>query len=499
MKRHALISVYDKSSLKKICVVLNKFNIGIISTGATAKKIISFGYECSEVSNLTKFKEILDGRVKTLNPKLHASILYKRNNPEHENTFKKLNFPIIDFVIVNFYPFSSISNKETSRKKTEMIDIGGPSMVRSASKNFESVTTISDKKFYDPLIKELEKNKGVTSLTFRKKMAEKNFKLTSDYDLSIFKWFNKNKKKKINNKIKLKYGENPNQKAYYLINSKQNLFNSQLHGKNLGYNNIVDISDGLNCLKEFKEPTCVIIKHNNPCGIASADNIENAYKKAIMSDPISAFGGVILFNKKINISLAKKINSRFFEAIVAPKIYNKTLGTLSVKKKLIIIDSYGLKNNDKQIFKSVNSGVLYQEENQFKLTASKIKLVSKKSVSKKRIEDLIFAFKVAKHVKSNAIVLADNKQTLGIGAGQMSRLDSTRMAILKYKDFFKNRTFVCASDAFFPFTDNIKLLLKLKCKAIIQPGGSINDDKIIEFAKSKKTSLYFVKNRIFKH
>jgi phosphoribosylaminoimidazolecarboxamide formyltransferase / IMP cyclohydrolase len=499
MKRKALISVYDKSSLKKICNVLNKFNIEIISTGATAKKIISFGYECSEVSNLTKFKEILDGRVKTLNPKLHASILYKRNNPEHKKAFKKLNFPVIDFVIVNFYPFTKISIKETTEKKIEMIDIGGPSMIRSASKNFESVTTICDKKFYDPLIRELKKNEGVTSLAFRKKMAKKNFKITSDYDLSIFKWFNENNKKKINNKIKLKYGENPNQKAHYLTNSKQNLFNSQLHGKKLGYNNILDISDGLNCLKEFQEPTCVIIKHNNPCGIASADNIESAYKKAIMSDPLSAFGGVVLFNKKINTVLGKKINSRFFEAIVAPKINNKTLETLSVKKRLIIIDSFGLKNKNKQIFKSVNSGVLYQDENQYKVTKSKIKLVSKKSVSKETMDDLIFAFKVAKHVKSNAIVLANNKQTLGIGAGQMSRLDSTRMAILKYKDFFKNRKFVCASDAFFPFTDNINLLLKLKCRAIIQPGGSINDDKIIEFAKTKKTSLYFVKNRVFKH
>ena len=204
MKRNALISVYDKSSINKICSVLNKFNIGIISTGATAKKINSLGYKCNEISSLTKFKEILDGRVKTLNPKLHASILYKRDNLKHEKTFKKLNFPIIDFVIVNFYPFTKISNKKNPEKKIEMIDIGGPSMIRSASKNFASVTTICDKKFYDPLIKELIKNNGITSLSFRKKMAENNFKLTSDYDLYIFKWFNGNKKKKSENKINIK-------------------------------------------------------------------------------------------------------------------------------------------------------------------------------------------------------------------------------------------------------------------------------------------------------
>ncbi len=499
MKKNALISVYDKSEITKICDVLERFNIGIISTGETAKKIISLGYKCKEISNLTKFKEILDGRVKTLNPKLHASILYKRDNPEHQKTFNKLNFPIIDFVIVNFYPFTKISNKEIDEKKIEMIDIGGPSMIRSASKNFVSVTTICHKKFYGPLIKELIKNNGVTSLSFRKKMAERNFKLTSDYDLSIFKWLNGNKNKETKNKIKIKYGENPNQKAYYLTNSKSNLFNSQLGGKNLGYNNILDISDGISCLKEFKEPTCVIIKHNNPCGVASAKNINLAYNKALQADVISAFGGILLFNKKIDVKIAKLINHNFFEAVVAPKINKKTLEVLKIKKNLIIIDSSKLTENNGYSLKSVNSGTLYQEINNYKVLKKNIKLVTKKTASQRILDDLIFAFKVAKHVKSNAIVLAYNKQTLGIGAGQMSRLDSTRMAIIKYKDFFKKKEFVCASDAFFPFTDNIELLLKEKCKAILQPSGSKNDQKIIDYATLQNTSLYFINNRVFKH
>jgi len=499
MRRNALISVYDKSSLKNICGVLNKFNIGIISTGATAKKIISLGYNCKEISNLTKFKEILDGRVKTLNPKLHASILYKRNNPEHEKVFKELNFPTIDFVIVNFYPFTKISNKDKPDKKIEMIDIGGPSMIRSASKNFESVTTICDKKYYNPLIKELNKNKGVTSLSFRKKMAEKNFKITSDYDLSIFKWFNRDKKKLTNNKIKIKYGENPNQKAYYLTNKKSNLFSSQLSGKSLGYNNILDISEGVNCLKEFDEPTCVIVKHNNPCGVASASNIKNAYLKAVESDPVSAFGGVVLVNRKIDKDLARLIHSRFYEIILAPKFNILSLKILTSKKKLIIINSSNLKETNNKIFKSVNSGTLYQDFNSYRISKSKIKLVSKKKPSNKTLEDLIFAYKVAKHVKSNAIVFAKNKQTVGIGAGQMSRLDSTRIAILKYKDAFNHKNFVCASDAFFPFTDSLKKILKLNCKAIIQPGGSKNDHKIIDYAVKKKAALYFIKNRVFKH
>ncbi len=382
-----------------------------------------------------------------------------------------------------------------------MIDIGGPSMIRSASKNFASVTTICDKKYYNSLIKELTKNKGVTSLTFRRKMAERNFKLTSDYDLSIFKWFNKDKKRKKDRerKIKIKYGENPNQKAYYITNTKSNLFSSQLSGKNLGYNNILDVSEGLDCLNEFHEPTCVIIKHNNPCGVASAANIKEAYLKAVESDPVSAFGGVVLVNRKIDKELARLLYDKFYEIILAPKFSVLSLKILKSKEKLIIIDSSNLKKINNKIFKSVNSGTLYQEINSFKITKPDIKLVSKKKSSNKVLEDLMFAYKVAKHVKSNAIVFARNKQTVGIGGGQMSRLDSTRMAILKYKDIFNHKTFVCASDGFFPFTDNIEKLLKLDCRAIIQPRGSKNDNKIIEYAIKKKAALYFVKNRVFKH
>ena len=498
LKSNALISVYDKSNLKKLCLTLTKYNIGLISTGATAKKIISLGFKCEEISNLTKFKEILDGRVKTLNPKIHASILFNRNNSDHKKIFKKLNFPKIDFVIVNFYPFSKISNKEEPSKKIDMIDIGGPSMIRSASKNFESVTTICTKTYYDHLINELEKNNGETTINFRRQMAKQNYKLTSDYDLSIFKWFDK-KNNKAANKIKIKYGENPNQKAFFLKKSNNNIFSAQVGGKKIGYNNILDISEGLDCLSEFTEPTCVIIKHNNPCGVASANKIKNAYLKAVQSDPISAFGGVVLLNKKIDNSLSKLIIQNFYEVVVAPKFNKTSLDTLKSKKKLIIINSKNLKEKNKITFKSVRSGTLYQESNTYKVLKSKIDLVTQKKSSKKTIDDLLFAFKVAKHVKSNAIVLADNKQTIGIGAGQMSRLDSTRLAISKYKDFFNNRKFVCASDAFFPFVDNIRLLLKLRCNAIIQPSGSKNDHKIIDYAKKNDASLYFVETRVFKH
>lgn len=499
LESNALVSVFEKTDLKKLCSTLVKFNIGIISTGSTAKKIITLGFPCKELSSLTKFKEILDGRVKTLNPKVHASILFKRNDKDHVKTFEKFNFPKIDFVIVNFYPFAKIVDSNNPKKKLEMIDIGGPTLIRSASKNFESVTTICDKKYYKFLIKELLKNKGKTSLAFRKEMAEKNFKLTSEYDLSIYKWFTKKNIKYSSNKIKIKYGENPNQKAYFIKSSKSNILSSQVSGKTISYNNILDVSEGFSCLSDFQEPTCVIIKHNNPCGVASAKNITTAYLKAIQSDPISAFGGIILLNRRINKKLAGIIKKKFFEAIVAPKFSKTVLGIFNSKKSLIIIDSVNLKKEKKMNFKSVNSGTLYQEENSYNIKKSQAILVSRKKASGRVIEDMVFAFKVAKHVKSNAIVLVNNKQTYGIGAGQMSRLDSTRMAILKYKDFFKNKKFVCASDAFFPFTDNIQLLIKNKCKAIIQPSGSKNDNKIISYATKNKISLYFVNNRVFKH
>ena len=499
LKSNALISVYDKSNLKKICSILKKYNIGIISTGGTATKIKSLGFKCEEISNVTKFKEILDGRVKTLHPKIHASLLFKRNNTNHEKIFKSLNFPRIDFIIVNLYPFSTMSHKVVSSKKIEMIDIGGPSMIRSASKNFNSVTTICDRKYYKSFINELEKNNGETTLSFRKQMAKNNFKLTSDYDLSIFKWFDEKNRKKARDSIKIKYGENPNQKAYFVKSSKSNIIDSQINGKNISYNNILDISEGLNCVSEFIEPTCVILKHNNPSGVASSNNIQTAYVKALASDPVSAFGGTIILNRNIDENLAKIINHSFFEVLVAPKFSKKSLEVLKLKKNLIIINSANLKLTKHLNLRSVNSGTLFQETNTFKINKNSIRIVTKKRSSKKIIDDLLFAFKVAKHVKSNAIILAKNKQTLGIGAGQMSRIDSIRIAILKYKDFFKDQSFVCASDAFFPFTDSIKTLKKYKCKAIIQPGGSKNDNKIIEYSDKNGISLYFSNTRVFKH
>ena len=502
-KKYALISVFDKKNLFSICQILNKYNIVLISTGSTAKEIRKKGFRCKLLSDLTKFPEILDGRVKTLHPKIHASLLYDRSKKSHLTIFKKLNFPIIDFVVVNLYPFEKvIKSTQHLEKCIEMIDIGGPTMLRSAAKNFNSLTTISSISDYKKFIQNMNKNKGETSLQFRAKMAQKVFSRMSKYDNIISNWFlnKKNKSLKNKNRIELKYGENPNQRAsYHLDNFNNSLFKSKIQGKDLGYNNILDLDAGLSCIQEFNEPTCVIIKHNNPCGVASSNSIYNAFTKALKADPISAFGGVIILNRFVNKKLATKLSRSFYEIIAANKFNKEALDILKRKKKLILIKTLNLIPQNKKEIKIVIGGYLKQERNLISITKKDLVCVSKNEANLKTLKDLIFAFKVCKHVKSNAIVLAHNKKTVGIGAGQMSRLDSTKIAILKKNKINNIKKFVAASDAFFPFTDNIKLLIKNKCYSIIQPKGSINDKKIINFANKKNVTLYFTKYRIFKH
>ena len=495
---YALISVFDKKNLFQICEALCSLNIKIISTGSTSKKIKDLGFKCKTVSDFTKFPEILEGRVKTLHPKIHASILYNREKKDQRLTFKKINFPRIEFVIVNLYPFDKINKQKADKSHIiEMIDIGGATLLRSAAKNFNSITAISDISDYNKFIKNINNNKGLTSLRFRKEMAQKVFSTMSDYDLNISNWL---KKKEATKKITLKYGENPNQKSFfYLEDSKNSIFKNQISGKRLGYNNILDFDSGMNCIEEFTEPTCVIIKHNNPCGVASGKTIKQAFEKAFQCDPISAFGGIVILNRNINYELSKLLSEKFFEIVGAKNFNKKSILTLQNSKKLILIKTSKLKLNRNYEIKKVIGGFLSQEKNNQKITKKDLTCVSYSKKSKKIIEDLIFAFKVCKHVKSNAIVLVKKKQTIGIGAGQMSRIDSTNLALLKKENNFKNSNFVAASDAFFPFTDNRKILSKNNCDAIIQPSGLINDKKIIKFADDKKLGLYFTKYRLFKH
>ena len=501
-KSYALISVFDKKNLFYLCKNLKKHNIHLISTGSTSNKIKELGYKSINVSNLTKFKEIFDGRVKTLHPKIHASLLFKRNNEKHLSIFKKLNFPIINYVIVNLYPFNKLVKKTKDQDQLiEMIDIGGHTLLRSAAKNFESITTICSPNDYKNFIHNIGLNKGKTSLEFRKKMALKVFKKTSVYDQKIFDWMNINIKIKLkkNKKINLKYGENPNQKSYFVQDNTKNIFNQKFQDKRLGYNNILDVSEGLKCLREFSEPTCVIIKHNNPCGVASATSIKEAFIKAYKSDSLSAFGGVVLLNRVVNKKLSDLILKNFFEVIVAKNFHHNAKNNLKSKKNMILLSFSKSKNLKTKEIKSVIGGKLVQEKNMIKISSKMMRLVSRKKTHKKILDDLVFAFKVTKHVKSNSIVLVNNKQTVGIGAGQMSRYDSTRVALMKKNDNFPNIKFVCASDGFFPFTDSLNLLKKNKCSTIVQPMGSKNDNIIIHFAIKNNISLYFTKLRVFKH
>ena len=503
-KRFALISVFEKKGVLKLAKLLIKNNINIISTGATAKHLTSKGIKCKTVESITKFKEILEGRVKTLHPKIHAPILFDRKNLKHIRLLKKLNFPIIDFVIVNLYPFEKIKKINDVNKYINMIDIGGSALLRSSAKNYQYVSAICNPNDYSKLIDNLNKNNGTTTIEFRKKMAEEVFKKTSKYDSIIAKWFNKKMTKEIiqknYKKINLNYGENPHQKSYFLREGKKtSILDSQIHGKKLSHNNILDSDSAFNCINEFNEPACVIIKHNNPCGVATAININKAFLKAYSTDPKSAYGGIIAFNRIIDSNLAKLISKYFFEIILAKDFSKDSLEVFARKKKTILIITKNIKINKKNEIKSINNGFLVQEKNLIKFNKNDLQKVSFKKGTKSQIDDLIFSYKVCKHVKSNAIVLSKNKRTIGIGAGQMSRIDATKLSLQKANTKDKKEGFVAASDAFFPFIDSIKLLIKNNCKSIVQAKGSINDSKIVSFANKKNISLYFSNYRFFKH
>ena len=504
-KRYALISTFAKEGLTEICSIFKQYNIGIISTGSTAKEIIALGFKCHNVSDVTNFKEILDGRVKTLHPKIHASLLFDRKIKTHVKSFANLKFPKIDFLVVNLYPFKkTILNKKKFQEKIEMIDIGGNALLRSGAKNFNFVTTVCSISDYKLFINEIKKHKGKTSLNFRKKMAAKVFNVTSNYDQIISKWFQgindlENQIDKFE-KIKLRYGENPNQKGFVLLkNSKKSLTNKKIHGKEMSYNNILDIDSALNCLSEFTEPTCVIVKHNNPCGVASDKNINSAANRAFESDEISSFGGIVAINRRANIKFANKFSKKFIEVIIANGFNKNALKVLKNKKNLILINSKNFQISKSNELKSINDGYLMQSKSINKIKMTQLIQTSNFKTTPSYKNDLLFALKVCKHVKSNAIVLCKNKKTLGIGAGQMNRRDSCKIALMKVNKKTKQSGFIAASDAFFPFTDNIELLIKNNCRAIVQPSGSINDKEIILHANKNNFSLYFVKDRLFKH
>ncbi|MDC0216343.1 bifunctional phosphoribosylaminoimidazolecarboxamide formyltransferase/IMP cyclohydrolase [Candidatus Pelagibacter sp.] len=508
--KRALISVSDKKKLKKILGILSLYKIELISSGGTFKEIKKLKFQCKEVSDYTNSPEILGGRVKTLHPKIYGGILSKRKNKSHKKDLLKNNFSEIDLVIVNFYPFEKVISSSKSHKKIiENIDIGGPTMVRAAAKNYNDVTVITNPNQYENLFQELKKNKGSTSLNFRKKMSQKAFNETAYYDSIISNYFNKFTKNRFPEKKtftgnlieKLRYGENPHQEgAIYSI--EKNLEISQIHGKKLSYNNYNDIFSALLISKSLPKNTgTVIVKHTNPCGVSILKNPVNSYKSALACDPISAFGGVVSCNYKINKHLAKELSKKFLEVIIANGFNNEALQILKKKQNLRLIDAKDLnkKNLNNLIIKF--GSILIQSSDEEQFIKKKFKIVSKMKPTTKQLNDLIFAFNICRYVKSNAIVIANNKSTVGIGSGQPSRLDSCKIAIEKLNkfqpNFFENS--VAASDAFFPFIDGIETLIQSGVSAIIQPYGSIRDKEIIKFANKTNTVLIFSKTRHFRH
>ncbi len=511
--KNALISVANKENLTSLLKTLKKFNINIISSGGTYASIKKLGYQCTELSKYTGFKEMLDGRVKTLHPKIHAGILHDRQNKKHKSEMSKQNFPAIDLIVVNFYPFQKVvTNTKNPKQIIENIDIGGPTMVRAAAKNFKNVSIVTNRSDYESLIKELETFKGKTSLKFRELMSSKAFGLTAYYDSMIASWFNKKlkiefpeRKMIFGRKLqKLRYGENPHQQSSIYVSDydDKRLGFNQIHGKELSYNNYNDMFASLEILNSLKKNSgTVIIKHANPCGVSENKVPLTSFKNAYASDPVSAFGGVIACNYKINKKIASEINKNFLEVILAKGFDKESFEILKSKKNLRVIDISNFKLKSLTSIKSFDGSFLVQNKDDIVIDKKKLKCVTKLKPSKKELAEIQFAFNVCKHVKSNAIVLCNSFSTIGIGAGQPSRLDSCKIAVQKAKQFqsSKIRNSIAASDAFFPFADGINILIKAGVKTIVQPGGSIRDQEVINAANKAKIKMFFTGVRHFNH
>ncbi len=500
--KRALISVYNKTDIVDLGSFLIQQNIEILSTGNTYKVLSCAGIKTTEVSGYTGFPEILDGRVKTLHPKVHGAVLCDRE--KHATEIQNLDIQPIDLLIVNLYPFSQAVNDNLSAKEIiEQIDIGGVALIRSAAKNFRFTTVITSIQDYDALKTELQENNNETTIEYRKHLATKAFALTAQYDLNIYNWFLSDTELPeffalYGNKVqKLRYGENPHQKAAFYSNKLSKYPLEKIHGKELSYNNIVDIESAINISSEFDKPAAVIIKHNNPCGAATGDSILEAYKRALLCDKVSSFGGIVALNREVDLQLAKELSNIFLEVIVVPSITSDALEVLYVKKNLRIIIYKDLQYDMTYQVKNVTGGFLVQESNNYKINVAEIKQITSCSITKEEKADLIFAWKVCKHVKSNAIVIAKGECIIGIGAGQTSRIDSINIAIKQAGA--KCRGAVLASDAFFPFPDSIVKSAEYGIKAIIQPGGSLKDQEVITTAENNKIAMFFTGIRNFSH
>lgn len=509
--KRALISVSNKDGVGDFALELVKMGVEILSTGGTAKHLKELGITVKDASELTGFPEMMDGRVKTLHPKIHGGILAVRDRDGHMKSAQEAGIGMIDMVVVNFYPFEKVVEDEKVSEEVaiENIDIGGPSMTRSAAKNFKFVTVVTDPSDYQAVLTEI-KAEGDTSLETRKKLARKAFSATSNYDEKIEHYFRKVLDEPelldlhYEKVCSLRYGENPHQKAAFFRNPENhdsNITNSQvLHGKQLSFNNLVDGDSALELVKEFEKPAVVFVKHNNPCGVALDEKIEDAFIKAYRVDPLSAFGSIIALNREVNEAVVDHIKNEkiFVEMIIAPSYTKKALERLKTRENLRIIEVGDLKLDlFKTDIKKVAGGLLIQTKDSYMLTRDDLKVVTKKAPSEEEMDAMLFATQVCKHVMSNAIVLAKNEVTTGIGAGQMSRVDSVFIA--GHKAGKNAEGSVMASDAFFPFSDAMELGCKYGVTAIIQPGGSVNDEEIIKRADELGISMVFTGRRYFRH
>ncbi|QUH19935.1 bifunctional phosphoribosylaminoimidazolecarboxamide formyltransferase/IMP cyclohydrolase [Alkaliphilus sp. B6464] len=509
MIKRALISVSNKEGIVELAKKLVDLNIEILSTGGTAKLLREAKVEVKDVSDITGFPECLDGRVKTLHPSVHGGILAIRSNNEHMQTLENLNIRPIDLVIINLYPFKETILKEGVQleEAIENIDIGGPTMLRAAAKNYSDVTVVIDPMDYDGIIEEI-KNKGNTSTETRYNLALKVFEHTAHYDSLIANYLRKKSDIFPENltltyeKVQdLRYGENPHQMAAFykeVGNNKATLVDGiQIQGKELSFNNINDANGALELLKEFEEPTVVAVKHTNPCGVASGKDINEAWDKAYRADPLSIFGGIIAANRPITKKIANSMKEIFLEVVIAPDFTEEALQVFEEKKnlRLIKIENICSLSEKQWQIKKVQGGILVQEENNTLM--KELKVVTNTAPNEEENQDLVFAFKIVKHVKSNAIVLVKNKQTLAIGPGQTSRIWALQNAIRNSTHSLKGS--VLASDAFFPFRDCVDDAAKAGVSAIIQPGGSIKDDTSIEACNEHGISMVFTGMRHFKH
>jgi phosphoribosylaminoimidazolecarboxamide formyltransferase/IMP cyclohydrolase len=501
--KSAFISVYYKDGLEAIVKKLDSLGVSIISTGGSYDFITGTGVGAGKVEDITTYPSILGGRVKTLHPGVFGGILARRNNETDMRQVAEYNIPLFDLVIVDLYPFEeTVASGATDQEVIEKIDIGGISLIRAGAKNWSDVLIVSSRSQYGTLMELLQAGEGVVADGDRYRFALEAFNMTSHYDTAIFNWFNRNGdvaafRQSITESRTLRYGENPHQKGLFYGNL--DLVFGQLHGKEISYNNLLDIEAAINLIDEFEDITCAIMKHNNACGVASRDDLKTAWEAALACDTVSAYGGVAITNREVDGDVAAEMDKIFLEVVMAPSFTDEAVTILSSKKNRIILRRRS-KGSDAASFRSIHGGVLWQERDRATEDAAAMKPVTERNPSEEEYQDLIFANKIVKHSRSNAIVLARNKQLCASGIGQTSRIDALRQAIDKARAFgFSLEGAVMASDAFFPFADSVLTAHEAGITAVVQPGGSVRDQESIEYCNKKGVAMVFTGIRHFKH